>query len=103
MPKTITVDTSQAAAVEDLLAEFKKKHAKTIQPWQLALIKTPHQSYKVDADPILVVNEQGAVRAAGLARHRSKRTFLSLSSRPIRRAAFQPRSFKGRSKSSVFG
>ena len=41
-----------------------------------------------------------ATRAAGLARHRSKRMSRSLSSRPIRRAAFQPRSFKGRSKSS---
>lgn len=62
MPKIIHLDLAQFQMLEPLINEFKAKHASFIQTWQLALIKTPHQSYIVDGDPILVINEQGIVR-----------------------------------------
>ncbi len=62
MPKIVRIDNANLKAAEDLLAEFKRARHKDIQDWQLALIKSPHQSYKVDEDPILVVNEHGTVR-----------------------------------------
>lgn len=62
MPKIIHLDLSQMNSLETLIDQFKTAHATTLQPWQLALIKTPHQSYIAEGDPILVVNEHGKVR-----------------------------------------
>ncbi len=63
IPKIIRLDFMGLTKIEELIAEFKVAHAKTIQDWQLALIKTPHQSYIADDDPILVVNEHNDVRS----------------------------------------
>lgn len=60
-PKIIRLDQVDIPEVEKLLSDFKKTH-KDIKDWQFSLIQTPHQSYKVDNDPILVVNEQNMVR-----------------------------------------
>ena len=62
MPKIIRLDHTNIATAETLLAEFKQKQAAHIQDWQLAIIKTPHQSYTIEEDPILVINENGAVK-----------------------------------------
>lgn len=62
MPKIIRIDPTDVARVKKLLLEFKKIHQHTLQDWQLALIETPHQSYIVGEDPILITNEQGTVR-----------------------------------------
>ncbi len=62
IPKIIRLDFMNLAKVEEEIAAFQAAHHKTIQSWQLALIKTPHQSYLAHHDPILVVNEQNEVR-----------------------------------------
>jgi len=62
IPKIIRLDFMNLAYLEALVAEFKNTQRHTIQEWQLALIKTPHQSYLADDDPILVVDEHQAVR-----------------------------------------
>lgn len=62
IPKIIRLDFMDLALLEPLIAEFKQTHAKTIYSWQVGLIKTPHQSYIAEGDPILVVNEDNEVR-----------------------------------------
>jgi HD superfamily phosphohydrolase len=62
IPKIIRLDFMNLAQLEPLIAEFKATSGKAYQPWQLALIKTPHQSYIAEGDPILVVNENNDVR-----------------------------------------
>jgi hypothetical protein len=47
---------------EQMLAEFKRANHQDIQDWQLAVIKSPHQSYTIEEDPILVMSEQGIVK-----------------------------------------
>jgi hypothetical protein len=62
MPKIIRIDSADITRIKQLLAEFKASHSEEIQEWQLALIQTPHQSYTVEEDPILVCNEHGIVK-----------------------------------------
>jgi HD superfamily phosphohydrolase len=62
IPKIIRADFMNLAQLEALVAEFKSAHAKTIEDWQMAVIKTPHQSYSADDDPILVLDEHNEVR-----------------------------------------
>lgn len=62
MPKIIRLEYVDIKIAENLLAEFKHLHANEIQDWQIALIKTPHQSYTIEEDPILVRNERGIVK-----------------------------------------
>ena len=62
MPKIIRLDYVDLPAIEAMIASFKNTHKNSIQNWQLALIKTPHQAYSVEDDPILIANEQGIVR-----------------------------------------
>jgi HD superfamily phosphohydrolase len=62
MPKIIRLDFIDIALAEKMIAEFKKVHQNTIQSWQFALIKTPHQAYSIDDDPILIANGQGIAR-----------------------------------------
>lgn len=61
MPKIIRLDHWDITTAEKLISEFRNKHKETIQSWQFALIKTPHQSYSLE-EPILVENEHGRVR-----------------------------------------
>ena len=62
MPKVIRLESVDLAAAEAVIQDFKSTHQKTIQDWQFALIKSPHQSYSLDDDPILIADEQGTVR-----------------------------------------
>ena len=62
MPQIIRLDYVDIKIAEELLREFKDTHKNTFQDWQIALIKTPHQSYTIEEDPILVMNEQGHVK-----------------------------------------
>lgn len=62
MPKIVRLDHVNIQSSRHLLDHFKKEHHGEFQDWQLAIIKTPHQSYKVQEDPILVVNERGVVK-----------------------------------------
>lgn len=62
MPKIIHIDHTDIPRAENMLREFKSLHAHAIQDWQLAIIKTPHQSYTIEEDPILILNEYGAVK-----------------------------------------
>jgi HD superfamily phosphohydrolase len=62
MPVNIRLEYVDLKMAEKLLAEFKHAHHAEIQDWQLAVIKTPHQSYTIEEDPILVLSEQGQVK-----------------------------------------
>ncbi len=62
MPKIIRLDFIDIALAEKMIAEFKNIHQNTLQSWQFALIKTPHQAYSIDDDPILIANGQGIAR-----------------------------------------
>jgi uncharacterized protein len=62
MPKIIRLDPTEILATQDIIAAFKTEHKTWLQDWQLNLIQTPHRSYSVDSDAILVVNEQGQVK-----------------------------------------
>jgi HD superfamily phosphohydrolase len=59
MPKIIRLEYVDIKIAEHLLTEFKQTHAADFQDWQITLIKTPHQSYTIEEDPILVMNEHG--------------------------------------------
>lgn len=61
MPKIVRLDNMDIQIAEQTLTEFKQSH-RDIQDWQLNVIKSPHQSYTIDEDPILVVNEQNIVK-----------------------------------------
>lgn len=62
MPKVVRLDPGSLKDIEPLIKEFKHKHKNTIQDWQISLLQTPHQSYKIEADPILVVNEREIIK-----------------------------------------
>jgi HD superfamily phosphohydrolase len=62
MPKIIRINESRIANIQKALLDFKKKNINDFQDWQLMLIETPHQSYSGADDPILVVNESGAIK-----------------------------------------
>jgi HD superfamily phosphohydrolase len=62
MPKIIRVDHLDYAKTQALIADFKNAHKNTLDDWQLMLVKTPHQSYKINNDPILVLTEQDQVK-----------------------------------------
>ncbi len=62
MPKIVRLDYTDTRAAEALIDAFKQAHKNTLQSWQLALIKTPHQAYSIEDDPILIADEHGIVR-----------------------------------------
>lgn len=62
MPSIVRLDTIELNDAHELLDDFKKRHQVQFQPWQLAIIKTPHQSYNIKEDPILVLNERHVVK-----------------------------------------
>ena len=62
IPKIIRLDTTHLSSIETLLQAFKQKKREIFQPWQIALIKTPHQSYKIEEDPILIIDDQETVK-----------------------------------------
>lgn len=62
MPSILRIDQASLPRIEAELAHFQAMHQETIQPWQLAIIQTPHQSYSGENDPIWVVNEHGRVK-----------------------------------------
>lgn len=61
IPKILRLDHADSKAIEDAISSFKKTHRDTIQDWQLTLIRTPHQAYSIEDDPILIAREQGKV------------------------------------------
>ncbi len=61
MPKIIPIDHADIPRAESILKAFKSMHH-SVQDWQLAMIKTPHQSYTIEADPIFILNECGKVK-----------------------------------------
>ncbi len=62
MPKIIRIDPMHSVRIKKQLEDFKFTHKKIIQDWQLELIQTPHQSYTVEEDPILISNEHNTVK-----------------------------------------
>lgn len=62
MPKIFRLDNIDIPTVKNKLAEFKEKNKKDFQDWQLAVIQTPHQSYSIEDDPILVEYDLNTVK-----------------------------------------
>jgi len=62
MPMIVRLNYAELNEREAELKEFKSKHRKDFQDWQIMLIQTPHRSYSGEDDPILVVNENGEIR-----------------------------------------
>lgn len=65
IPKTVRLDVETLDRAEAELMAFRHKHHKKYEDWQLRLIKSPHQSYSGEDDPILVVNEHGSISTLG--------------------------------------
>lgn len=65
LPKIIRFDHADIHKIQDDLNEFKTKYAHDFQDWQLSIVQSPHQSYSGEDDPILVVNEHGAIQPIG--------------------------------------
>lgn len=61
MPKILRLDQVDLEKVTALLNHFKAQ-TPTIADWQFALIKTPHRSYSIEEDPILILNENGLIK-----------------------------------------
>lgn len=62
MPKIVRLDHVDLTTIEKSLRDFKQNHRDDLEDWQVTLIKTPHQSYTAEDDPILVKNEHGNVK-----------------------------------------
>jgi HD superfamily phosphohydrolase len=62
MPKIVRLDHINIKKIEGIVTEFKQQYKNDFQDWQLSLIQTPHQSYKIESDPILVINEHNVVK-----------------------------------------
>jgi HD superfamily phosphohydrolase len=62
MPKIVRINPHDLNRIEPLLEEFKLSQDHAIEDWQITLIKTPHQSYTAEEDPILIQNENGQVK-----------------------------------------
>ncbi len=60
-PKVIRLENLDTQLAEQILTEFKNQN-KSIQDWQIAIIKNPHQSYSIEDDPIYVLDESGQVK-----------------------------------------
>jgi HD superfamily phosphohydrolase len=63
MPKIVRLDYADLNSVQEELSQFKSQHLSEYQDWQLTLMQSPHRSYSGEDDPILVVNEQGAIKS----------------------------------------
>lgn len=62
MPKIIRLDHIDLNKAEEILDNFKSEQNTLIEDWQIQLIKTPHQSYRIDEDPILILHENGTIK-----------------------------------------
>lgn len=62
IPKIIRLDQVDLTQAGVLIQEFKTTHKNRFQSWQLDLIKSPHQSYTIEDDPILIVDDLGMIR-----------------------------------------
>ncbi len=60
MPKIIRLDHKNLPKILEKIDHFKNK--KTIEDWQIAFIRIPHQSYAISHDPILIINEKGVIK-----------------------------------------
>ncbi len=65
MPKIVRLDSADMKAVQANLQAFKEKHQQKYHDWQIILMQTPHRSYSGEDDPILVMDEHGAVKSLG--------------------------------------
>jgi HD superfamily phosphohydrolase len=61
MPSTYFLKNEILETAINELKAFKHANKHKYQDWQLRIIRSPHQSYSGEDDPIYVVNEQGTV------------------------------------------
>ncbi|MDX1900432.1 MAG: HD domain-containing protein [Gammaproteobacteria bacterium] len=91
MPMILRLEPSDLEQAEAQVKTFRKQQAKKHFPWQMALIKTPHLSYSIDADPILIENECHMVRRLedisviiqAISHHAEHTTFLCIDSEMV--------------------
>lgn len=57
MPKIVRLDQIDSLRARSLLNEFKEANQNECEDWQIELFKTPHQSYTIEEDPILIMDE----------------------------------------------
>lgn len=62
MPTIIQIDPSQLHAISQRIEDIRHSHSAIIHDWQIAIIKTPHQAYKAEEDPIFVMDESSHVK-----------------------------------------
>lgn len=62
MPKIIRLNHENLNHVESMLEILKQQHRDVIEDWQMSLIRTPHQSYTAEEDPILIKNENNSIK-----------------------------------------
>lgn len=62
MPQIVDLDPSLARQAQALVAAFHATHAGTLEKWQFALIESPHLSYLMESDPILVESGRDTTR-----------------------------------------
>lgn len=62
MPKIIRIHSDDLCLVTEKMNNFKQSFHSIFQDWQINIIQTPHRAYSGNEDPILVVNEHGAVQ-----------------------------------------
>lgn len=59
LPKILYVYEKNVKYVDEIVGEFKQHNRKTIDDWQMALLRLPHLSYDVSKDPILMKDFSG--------------------------------------------
>jgi HD superfamily phosphohydrolase len=62
MPKIIRLNQENISHVESRLLAFKQQYNDVIEDWQIFLIRTPHQSYTGEEDPILIKNGNNSIK-----------------------------------------
>jgi HD superfamily phosphohydrolase len=62
MPNVLRLNPSRITDIESTLLQFKQLHGNMIEDWQIVLIRTPHQSYTAEEDPILIKCENNNVK-----------------------------------------
>jgi len=62
MPVIVEPESTDTVHIKSLLDDFHAQHAGEIEPFQFALIQSPHHSYLAGSDPILVEKSPGQVK-----------------------------------------
>jgi len=62
IPHIRRIESADLPRFEMALQEFKETNRNRYQDWQILLVRTPHQSYSGEEDPIYVISEQNEIK-----------------------------------------